>query len=166
MEKLFAIARVTHSSGLNGEVRIRPLVRFFDAYINDRALYLGATKTVARETKLIKTVGRGKNRRFLFEGITDRDQAEILIGQTLYASVQASDPIHLLSPELIGASVYTNAGEFVGELVDMLALPANDVYVIENGKREVLIPVIDEIVRGADLDHGIVTISPMDGLLD
>jgi len=166
MEKLFAIARITHASGIKGAVRLRPLVRFFDAYITDRTLYLGATKTVAREVKLVDIIGKGKTRRFLFEGITDRDLAEVLIGQTLYASVQASDPIHLISPELIGASVYTDSGEFVGELVDMLALPANDVYVIENGKREVLIPVVDEIVRGADPDHGIVTISPMDGLLD
>ena len=57
-------------------------------------------------------------------------------------------------------------GEIIGELVDMMSLPANDAYVIERGKKEVLIPVIPEIVRSVDVKMGLVTITPMDGLLD
>jgi ribosomal 30S subunit maturation factor RimM len=38
--------------------------------------------------------------------------------------------------------------------------------VIERGNKEVLIPVIPEIVRSVDVKMGLVTITPMDGLLD
>ena len=48
----------------------------------------------------------------------------------------------------------------------MMSLPANDVYVIARGKKEVLIPVVPEIVRSVDIQMGLVTITPMDGLLD
>jgi len=37
---------------------------------------------------------------------------------------------------------------------------------IKNGEREVLIPVIPEIIKNVDLTGGVVVISPMDGLLD
>ena len=60
----------------------------------------------------------------------------------------------------------TDNGEVIGELVDMISLPANDAYVIRHGKKEVLIPVIPEIIRSVDLQMGLVTITPMDGLLD
>ena len=72
----------------------------------------------------------------------------------------------MISPDLLGASVVADNGENIGELVDMISLPANDVYVIKQGKKEVLIPVIPEIIRSVDLQMGLVTITPMDGLLD
>ena len=67
---------------------------------------------------------------------------------------------------IIGKDVYVDNGVIIGELVDMMSLPANDAYVIERGKKEVLIPVIPEIVRSVDVKMGLVTITPMDGLLD
>ena len=48
----------------------------------------------------------------------------------------------------------------------MMSLPNNDIYVISRGKKEILIPVVPEIVRGVDIKMGLVTISPMDGLVD
>ena len=64
------------------------------------------------------------------------------------------------------AIVITDNGEPVGELVDMMSLPANDVYVISRDKKEILIPVVPEIIREVDFRMGIVTITPMDGLID
>jgi ribosomal 30S subunit maturation factor RimM len=48
----------------------------------------------------------------------------------------------------------------------MMSLPANDVYVISRDKKEILIPVVPEIIREVDFRMGIVTITPMDGLID
>ena len=71
----------------------------------------------------------------------------------------------MISPDLLGATVVADNGEIVGELTDMMNLPASDVYVIDRGGKEVLIPVVPEIVRAVDVQMGIVTITPMDGLL-
>ena len=163
--KLFAIAKVTQASGLQGEVGLRPLIRQFDDYV-DKPLYIGFDVNLARDVKLEKVTGIDKKRRFLFEGLKNRDEAESMIGQLIFASITESDPINLISPDLLGATVVADNGEIIGELVDMMSLPANDAYVIERGKKEVLIPVIPEIVRSVDVKMGLVTITPMDGLLD
>ncbi|MEE8335945.1 MAG: ribosome maturation factor RimM [Candidatus Neomarinimicrobiota bacterium] len=166
MLKLFAIAKITKPSGFSGDVRVRPLVRHFDDYIQDKDLSLGFSEDLAQTVKLMKTTGLGKSKRFLFEGIGSREEAETIIGQTLFAVVSDNDPINLISPDLLGAAVVTSNGDYVGELVDMLSLPTNDVYVIENGKKEVLIPVVPEIITHIGVKEGVVTIEPMDGLLD
>lgn len=166
MDKLFAIAKITKASGLKGEVRVRSLVRHFSEYVQDKELSLGFSENMAREIILKRTTGIGKKQRFLFEGVSNIDDAETLIGQTLFATVAEGDPINMISPDLLGATVMSISGDYVGELVDMLTLPANDIYVIENGEKEVLIPVIPEIVKGIDLKNGIVTLAPIDGLLD
>jgi len=164
--KLFAIAKITRATGLKGEVGVRPLVRQFDDYVTVKPLFIGFDPNIARDVKLEKVSGVEKKRRFLFNGMKTRDEAESIIGQLLFVSVKDSDPINMISPDLLGASVVADNGENIGELVDMISLPANDVYVIKQGKKEVLIPVIPEIIRSVDLQMGLVTITPMDGLLD
>ena len=164
--KLFAIAKITRATGLKGEVGVRPLVRQFDDYVTVKPLFIGFDPNIARDVKLEKVSGVEKKRRFLFNGMKTRDEAESMIGQLLFVSVKDSDPINMISPDLLGASVVADNGENIGELVDMISLPANDVYVIKQGKKEVLIPVIPEIIRSVDLQIGLVTITPMDGLLD
>lgn len=163
--KLFAIAKITRATGLDGEVGIRPLIRQFDDYV-DKPLSIGFDVNLAIDAKLQKVTGINKKRRFLFEGSKNRDEAESMIGQLLFASITDSDPINLISPDLLGATVVADNGEIIGELVDMMSLPGNDAYVIERGKKEVLIPVVPEIVRSVDVKLGLVTITPMDGLLD
>ena len=164
--KLFAIAKITRAAGLKGEVGVRPLVRQFDDYVTVKPLFIGFDPNIARDVKLEKVSGVEKKRRFLFNGMKTRDEAESIIGQLLFVSVKDSDPINMISPDLLGAAVVADNGENIGELVDMISLPANDVYVIKQGKKEVLIPVIPEIIRSVDLQIGLVTITPMDGLLD
>ena len=89
-----------------------------------------------------------------------------MIGQLLFASISDKDPINMISPDLIGASVITDNGEPIGELVDMMSLPAHDAYVISSNNKEVLIPVVPEFIYSVDVTASIVTISPVEGLLD
>ena len=49
----------------------------------------------------------------------------------------------------------------------MMSLPAHDVYVLSNlDNKEVLIPVVPEFIESVDLNSKIVTISPVEGLLN
>ena len=163
--KLFPIAKITRASGLKGEVGVRPLIRQFDDYVG-KPLFVGFDENLARDVKLEKVTGVNKKRRFLFQGLKTRDDAESMIGQLLFASISDKDPINMISSDLIGASVITDNGEPIGELVDMMSLPAHDVYVISKGEKEILIPVVPEIIREVDFKMGLITISPMDGLVD
>ncbi len=166
MKKLFAIAQITKPSGLKGEVKVRPLSRYFNDYVLQKQLYLGATEEYSRQVTLKTTIGAGKQTRYHFEGIDTRDEAESMIGQLIFASVPESDKIHWISGELIGFTVIAEDGNIVGDLSEILWLPSNDIYVIKDGQREILIPVIPEIVKEVDLKTGVILISPMDGLLD
>ncbi len=164
--RLFPIARITQAAGLKGEVRLRPLSRYFETYIDGNPLFLGMSERYSRETHIIKKVGLGKRIRFQFDGIDSRAEAESLIGQTLFARVNEQDDILLVSEDLMGSSVITDVGDYIGELSEILWLPTNDVYVIRQGDKEVLIPVIPEIVKSVDVEEGIVVIHPMDGLME
>ena len=93
--KLFPIAKITRAAGLDGEVGVRPLIRQFDEYVG-KPLYIGFDVNLARDVKLKKVTGVDKKRRFLFEGSKNRDEAESMIGQLLFASITDTDPINLI----------------------------------------------------------------------
>ena len=166
MNKLFPIGEVTRASGLKGAVSVRPLSRYFEDYIHSHQLHIGLTEKSSSKHKLSKMVGSGKKSSFIFKGIKDRDSAKTIIGKKIFALVDELDSIHFLSSDLIGYGVFTDEGIHVGRLGEILWLPANDAYVITDGDREFLIPIIPEIVKCIDYPQRAVLITPMEGLLD
>jgi 16S rRNA processing protein RimM len=55
--------------------------------------------------------------------------------------------------DLAGCQVMTDQGECLGLLVDVLPSTANDIFVVQQGLREMLIPARKEIVRKIDVPH-------------
>lgn len=160
------IATVTSTSGLDGDVRLRPLSRYFEDYIGDKGLMLGKTSSQSELIQLEVITGFGKKRRFKFQGVDTLNDAEKIVGKTLYVKASPDDNINMISKDLIGYDVVTNKGDVVGQLKDVMWLPTNDAYVINSGSKEYLIPIIPEIVKHFDHELHMIVIVPMDGLLD
>ena len=89
-----------------------------------------------------------------------------MIGKTIFASITDKDPINLISPELLGSSVVTISGDYIGKLVEMISLPNHEVYVISNNEKEVLIPVVSEFIHSVNISDKAICITPVEGLLN
>ena len=151
---------------MKGAVSVRPLSRYFDDYVRSHPLQVGFSEEISSKVQLSVVAGAGKKRRFIFSGMQDRNNAETMIGQTVFAVVDDSDAIHFVSGELIGYDVVTDSGRLIGKLGEILWLPANDAYVIYSGDQEFIIPIIPEIVKEIRHPQRAVMIKPMEGLLD
>ena len=69
--------------------------------------------------------------------------------------------------DLIGLTVVDEEGEVIGELVDVFNTGANDIYDVKrSGKKNLLLPVIDEVVKDIDLESKKITVHVMEGLDD
>ncbi len=101
--------------------------------------------------------------------IADREEAYKICGSELV--VPEEDLPELSQDEfwvhdLIGLRVTTEDGSEVGSVSDVILLPAHDIYVVKGPEeREILIPVVSEIVTSVDLESGIIMINPPKGLL-
>lgn len=102
------------------------------------------------------------------EGINDRNQALSLKG--LYLDKYFDENEQLPADEyyifdLIGLKVITMDNTCLGEVVDVLTLPANDVYIVSDGAKEYFIPAIKDVIKKIDLEEQYILIEPIDGLL-
>ena len=69
--------------------------------------------------------------------------------------------------DLLGCSVETISGQPLGKICDIIKTGSNDVYVVENDdKKQVLIPVIDDVVKSIDIEAKRILIEPLKGLID
>ena len=164
-KKLHPVAEITTTSGYMGEVRLKPFSRFSIDYIMEKTLQIGTSHDNLMDLKLEKAIGNGKRMRFKFEGIDSELKAKNIIGKTIYANTKADDEINLIASDLIGFDVVTDTDDSVGELKDVMWLPANDVYVVFNGEKELLIPIVNEVVLSVDYDKKEILIANIDGLI-
>ena len=164
-KQLHPVAEITTTSGFMGEVRLKPFSRFSIDYIMEKTLQIGTSYDNLIDLKLEKAIGNGKRMRFKFEGIDSELKAKNIIGKTIYANTKADDEINLIASDLIGFDVVTDTDDSVGELKDVMWLPANDVYVVFNGEKELLIPIVNEVVLSVDYDKKEILIANVDGLI-
>lgn len=161
-----AIAKITNTSGLRGEVKLRPLSRYSIDYIMTKDLHIGQIENNLSSLKLESKVGDGKKMKFKFQGIDSYTEAENIVGKTIYIDSEKDDNINFIGENVIGFSVETESGKKAGILKDVMWLPANDVYILLKDGKELLVPVLDEFIISLNMDDKKLIIADVDGLLD
>jgi len=158
--------RAVGAHGVRGELRVQPLCDSPVQFAAIRELFLDP-----EGTRPVKAVSRPHGNIALVKlaGTDTLQAAEALRGRTLYAR---REDFHLppgrhFICDLIGCRVLDAAtGEEYGVLTDVSFTGSNDVYHMDMGGREMLIPVIPDIVKDMDTDAGVIKIKPMEGLFE
>jgi 16S rRNA processing protein RimM len=167
------LGRVIGAHGLRGELR----VRLFDGTNNN--LRAGSSVWLAREEgdpkaveARVRAVGSGRRgeARLALEGVDGREAAEALRGRLVQAGVDQLAPLEAgeyYQYELVGCRVEDGSGRVLGVVQGIWETGAPDVLVVvDETRRELLIPAARAILREVDLVARRITIDPPPGLLD
>jgi 16S rRNA processing protein RimM len=97
-----------------------------------------------------------------FEGITDRDSADMLRGADVCvpeSSIPPAPQDTYYHYQLIGLAVVNLSGRQIGTLSGIMETGANDVYVVtdETGS-EILIPAVRDVIKEIDISNKIVKV--------
>lgn len=115
----------------------------------------------------VRRVGGG-NIRLSLAGISSREEAEALRGGVVFVAEENLPPPQaneFYAYRVLGCEVITTDGRTLGRVAEVLPTGANDVLVVHDGAAEVLIPVIADVVKALDFDHGRIVVDPVPGLL-
>ncbi len=164
------VGRVGRAHGVRGDLTID--VRTDDP---DRRFSAGTVFSTARGTLTIASARWHSGRLLVrFDEVADRGGAEALRGTELRAEVDPTerpdDPEEFYDHQLVGLRVETEDGGTpvaVGELVEVLHLPAQDLLVVRRaaGGPDALVPFVSEFVPTVDLTAGRLVITDQVGLL-
>lgn len=154
------IGIVAKPQGIRGEIKVNNLSDTLERFLELEYIFVEDKGNYVRYN--VKGTRLGDECAFLFlEKIYDRDAAEGL--RNKYICVDREHAIKL--PEgryfifdLIGCTVVTDENVVLGKVTEVMQPGANDVYVVENGKDEILIPAVKSFVLDIDIDKKLIKV--------
>ncbi len=165
-QDLCLIADITAAQGLRGGLRLRPHSDIAGRFLKLGRVLVGGSADDAREMEVTSAEENPRRVVVFLKGVETRSDAEALVGSKVYVGQDEMMPPpagkHFIH-DLIGCAV---CGEGVpdGIVKDVLALPGQDVYVVDCGGREFLVPAVPEIVTDVDTVARRITMVPIEGL--
>jgi 16S rRNA processing protein RimM len=166
-----AIGYVSKPHGLRGTVVLHPYV--YDAQLlpdlSQRQVMLQHAVAPQREVTIIEWHVVPKRILMRLHGCEDITAAtqfrgyEVCIPQHWFPALPEGEYYWF---EIEGLPVYASDGAYVGKIVEIIYTGSNDVYVVQDGTQEILIPALKDVVRTIDLEGGAMHLSPRAALWD
>ncbi len=167
----YQVGKIINTHGIKGEVRVLSSSDFTDErFMPGNGLYLFDKGTLAKEV-VVKTHRKHKQFDLLsFEDLEDINLIEGFKGFDIKISEDQQQDLEDGSyyyHQIIGLEAVTLDGGKLGKISEILAPGANDVWVVKRkGKKELLLPVIDDVIKRVDLEQGLVVVDLLEGLDD
>ena len=161
------IGTIVGTHGIHGELRVNPACDSPEFFAGFDVLYYDAQ---GRQPVRVLGARTNKNIALLrLEGVDSMEAAQALRNKTLFfrrADARLEEGRYFIA-ELLGCEVFdaTDPTLGYGVICDVSQTGANDVWHVKTpGGREILIPVIDDVVKAVDVAKGRVEIHMLPGL--
>ena len=166
---LVRVGSVSGAHGVRGALRVKMDNPESEILKHVESLTL-AGRGVNAEHHLISAQPAGRGAvKVTLDGIASASIAAALRGVAVMVAAAELPPVaagEFYYYQALGCAVVTTAGLTVGVIEEIFSNGANEVWVVRNNSTELLIPVIEDIVKAMDLAARQVTIEALPGLLD
>ena len=101
------------------------------------------------------------------EGVTDVPGALAMRNAILYIDRKDANLPEgsFFLADIMGLEVRdAQSDQVLGKVEDILTLPANNVYVVRGGPREILIPAVPQFIAQTNVEGGYLRVNMMEGL--
>lgn len=167
-EPLVPLGEIVTTHGLNGWLKLNCF------NLSTTAIASGVDVVLQKADDLsahrIEAARRHRSQMLIkLAGVDSIDAAAALVGSVLClleTELESLAPGQYYHYQVIGFEVVTVAGESVGEIISTLDTAAGELYVVQDGEREYLIPAVKEFIERVDFSARRMIINPPDGLLD
>lgn len=163
------VGRVGRAHGTKGEMCVEPVTDFPERFDSLREALISRRDGEPLPVKIEGVRWKGTVALVKLAGVDDRDEAGKYTGALMgvrrdeIAPTGEDEYYHF---DLVGCRVADEKGEEVGVVKEVLRMPANDVLVVVEGEREMLVPTTKQVVKQVDLGGRLITIERIPGLLD
>lgn len=154
------VGRLVGPFGVHGEAKVELHTDFPDRFKNLKRVFLGPQ----RRPFVVEGARLHKGQVLLKLGGVERpEDVHALRGCEIVLPRSEAIPLpegHFYLDDLLGVSVFSLAGDFLGEISEVLRTGSNDVYVVKGGRGSLLIPGIKDAVRELDLEARRLIVEP------
>lgn len=162
-ERLFTVGAVAGAHGIRGDIKVFPMTDDIEKFKTLSTILLSDKRGTA-EYKIEKAWYHKKFVMLKLEGIDTMDDALSLKGAEVKVSEEFAVPLEegeFYWRDLLDMEVYTDEGENLGKITNILETGANDVYEVN---KTLYIPAIKDCVLDIDVASKKMTVHLLEGL--
>jgi 16S rRNA processing protein RimM len=163
-----AIGKIIKLHGINGYVKVVSYSGILERFLKLTSIYMeieGETRGFIPEDVVLDD----SSANIKFKNINSREEAAPLVRKELLVPyeerVKLPADIFFIH-DLIGLQVFDINGNYLGPLKDVFQMGGNDVYRVNDGKREILIPAVSEFVKEISLTEKKITVQLIEGMVE
>jgi len=159
--------RIVRPHGLRGQVVVDPESEVMGRLTPGHVVHLGPHRRKVRLLSLQPHQGRYL---ISLEGVGDRMAAESLRDDQIECRLEDIAPLPpgmYFRWQIVGLRAVADDGRELGEIAEVFATGANDVYEVRQPDGPpLLLPAISSVVKEIDLERGVVRVHLLPGLID
>ena len=167
MVEEFQIGVITQTHGIKGEVKVFPTTDDVKRFKRlEKVTIDSGKKRFEAEIESVKFFKQFVILKFkgfdTIEDVQPYKQAKLLVDREHAVRLRKDE---YFVADLIGTKVVSDEGTELGVMTDVIETGANDVYVVENDKKEqILLPVIPDVVKKVDIKEKKIIVKLLNGL--
>jgi len=147
------IGKIVGVHGIKGTNKIRSYAESLSLFKPGRSILVRESNGQERSREINWVKPHTGTALISFKGISEHSQAKALIGAELFVPKEElpelEEDTHFWF-DLIGMAVYTTEDKYLGRIESIIETGSNDVYVVQDHKKEVLIPALESVVLDID----------------
>lgn len=162
------IGKVLRPQGLRGELRVQPCTARLENILAYTQVFLSGTDEAEKREYTVLQARLDKTAAILrLAGCTDRDEAELLRGHSLWLHSQDLPPLgagEFYLHTLMGKTARTADDKTLGKICAVLDTEAHPILVVRRGVQELFIPAVAAFITRVDAES--VVLNLPEGLLE
>ena len=161
------IGKIVGVHGIKGANKFKSFADSISVYRPGRSLLMRDNRNRETSVEINWVKSHTGTPLISFKGVTDRPQAQALIGAELFipeTELPELDEDTFYWFELIGLDVYTAQEEYLGRITSIFPTGSNDVYVVKDRQKEILVPALESVVIDIDLENKCMRVDLPEGL--
>ncbi|MBW1895983.1 MAG: 16S rRNA processing protein RimM [Deltaproteobacteria bacterium] len=166
-DTLIPIGKIVGTHGIKGNLRVISFAESTATFAPGRQLALRRKGEPVAPCTIASASPHKRGILLALEGIASIDAAKELIGSELCIDKTTLPELETSTyywHQIIGMDVVTINGRYLGRVEAVWPTGSNDVYIVREGDKEILIPAIDSVVIEIDLEKEVIQVDLPEGL--
>ena len=160
-KRLLEAGKIVNTHGIRGELRIQPWADSPDFLAGFKCIYIDETPVKILSARVHKGCVIAA-----LEGVYDIESAIRMKNKVVF--IDRDDALleegRYFVADLVGLRATNHeTGENLGNVVDVMTLPSNNVYVIK-GEREILVPAVPDFIIETNIEEGYIKVRLIEGM--
>ena len=164
---LFPIGRVVKPHGIKGKMKVEYFGENLHRFSFYREVFIEGQKGKPEPYEVLEAIPQPPRLILRLKGIEKIEDAEPLIGKEILIKKEAFPELEgreYYWMDILGMKVETEEGKGIGKVKGIFPTGANDVYIVEGKRGEILLPATEEVIRSIDLKRGVMKVIRLEGL--